>query len=775
MYRKALLLLFLLMFISNIYSQININNKTAIPWNIAAKTEVKNSYTPNPGTTGYAYYLLYIENVLYSQLFRFNVGNPSNTTLIGTPKPYDFANGDFANPEGAWKFYVQDVKSYPYYIYEIDTATGNFINIGAPVNLKTGHRPMDMEWDQTTSTMYFVSTDDMLSETQFYSMYWPTKTLTWIGSAVTTPRVIMAGAFNSNGTYFGIDTYTDALWKINKFTGAWIMVGSLGYPASFYQDAGFDRSDYSKMLWCACGGTLGLYEIDTATGASVLIGPFNSSYDEIVGVGFMPSPGPQISHVPLTNTINVTGPYAVNAVVTPNGSGISSVKIYWSRNNTSVTDSISMTNPSGNNWTGNIPGNGLSAAYRYYIKAVDLLGRTVSTPYNAPSQLHIFLANANDTEKPVIAHTPLGDIMKTYWPDTVKSVVTDNWGIDSVWVRWRINSNPVKHLKLPKITGNNYNSIFNSTVYEVNTGDTIYYRIIAQDNSPNHNKDSTGLLSFKIIHSDYACIGGGDNQLNYASPFNTFNKSEKSQMLFTGAEITLLGGEAGLIKEIGFNVLNYSPQVMNGFTIRMQNTTVSILNNGFIDNDWITVYSGSYSIPGTGWRYITMQTPLYWDGVSNVLIEICFGNNSTTSSTVIQGTSANSMYYFATRLDSLACTYSPNPSGYQYRPNICFKIEPPSGYSNINSKIPAEYVLYQNYPNPFNPVTKIKYEIPVNGFVSLKIFDILGRELRQLVSEVKSKGAYSVDFDASSLPSGIYFYKLETENFVSIKRMILIK
>jgi hypothetical protein len=207
----------------------------------------------------------------------------------------------------------------------------------------------------------------------------------------------------------------------------------------------------------------------------------------------------------------------------------------------------------------------------------------------------------------------------------------------------------------------------------------------------------------------------------------------------------------------------------------MQNTTISVLNNGFIDNDWITVYNGSYSVPGTGWRYINMQTPLYWDGVSNVLIEICFGNNSTTSSSVIQGTSASSMYYFATRLDSLACTFSPNPSGYQYRPNICFKIEQQSGYSNINNKIPAEYILHQNYPNPFNPVTKIKYEIPKSGFVSLKIFDVLGREVRQLVSEVKSKGVYSVDFNASSLPSGIYFYKLETENFVSVKRMILIK
>ncbi|MFZ4592192.1 MAG: T9SS type A sorting domain-containing protein, partial [Ignavibacteria bacterium] len=77
--------------------------------------------------------------------------------------------------------------------------------------------------------------------------------------------------------------------------------------------------------------------------------------------------------------------------------------------------------------------------------------------------------------------------------------------------------------------------------------------------------------------------------------------------------------------------------------------------------------------------------------------------------------------------------------------------------------------------NPFNPVTKINFALPKQGLVTLKIYDVLGREVRTLVNEVKSVGNYSVDFNASEFSSGIYFYKLESEGFSDIKRMMLIK
>jgi hypothetical protein len=94
---------------------------------------------------------------------------------------------------------------------------------------------------------------------------------------------------------------------------------------------------------------------------------------------------------------------------------------------------------------------------------------------------------------------------------------------------------------------------------------------------------------------------------------------------------------------------------------------------------------------------------------------------------------------------------------------------------NFKLKRPNEYELSQNYPNPFNPSTQIKYAIPQNGFVSLKVFDLLGREVCSLVNEYKEAGYYNTIFNGSNLSSGMYFYKLTCGNYTEVKKMILIK
>ena len=86
-----------------------------------------------------------------------------------------------------------------------------------------------------------------------------------------------------------------------------------------------------------------------------------------------------------------------------------------------------------------------------------------------------------------------------------------------------------------------------------------------------------------------------------------------------------------------------------------------------------------------------------------------------------------------------------------------------------------DFSLTQNYPNPFNPSTTIRYEIPENQFVTLKVYDLLGKEVATLVNEEKQAGSYSVDFDASNLTTGMYIYKIQTGDFVDTKKMILIK
>ncbi len=120
----------------------------------------------------------------------------------------------------------------------------------------------------------------------------------------------------------------------------------------------------------------------------------------------------------------------------------------------------------------------------------------------------------------------------------------------------------------------------------------------------------------------------------------------------------------------------------------------------------------------------------------------------------------------------------PNGTGSFVLMNPTFSAENTPGISDVddsNNGQPIDYVLYQNYPNPFNPSTTISFSIPVQGNVSLKIFNVIGQEVAALVNENLSTGNYSFNWNASNQPSGIYFYNLQTGNFVETKKMILLK
>jgi hypothetical protein len=116
----------------------------------------------------------------------------------------------------------------------------------------------------------------------------------------------------------------------------------------------------------------------------------------------------------------------------------------------------------------------------------------------------------------------------------------------------------------------------------------------------------------------------------------------------------------------------------------------------------------------------------------------------------------------------------------------------PVGIITQNNNIPVQFKLYQNYPNPFNPVTRIKFEVPPlnpplvkggngsethrgEGMIALKVYDLLGKEIETLVNEKLQPGSYEVKFDASSYPSGVYFYRLIGDGYAETRKMILLK
>lgn len=129
-------------------------------------------------------------------------------------------------------------------------------------------------------------------------------------------------------------------------------------------------------------------------------------------------------------------------------------------------------------------------------------------------------------------------------------------------------------------------------------------------------------------------------------------------------------------------------------------------------------------------------------------------------------------------------TYIPNLSGSNrniYVVKTDSNGNSPVSINNISSEIPLSFKLYQNFPNPFNPFTNLEFQIPASqgkpksGFVLLKIYDMIGKEIAIIVNDNLDPGTYRYEFDGSNFVSGVYFYELKVGDYTAVKRMVLIK
>lgn len=213
---------------------------------------------------------------------------------------------------------------------------------------------------------------------------------------------------------------------------------------------------------------------------------------------------PQVIHTPFTDTENLTGPYTVITTILPGASPLdpSNLKVHWGRTG-AFTDSLLLT-PTGtsNEYSAPIPGNGLPANYRYYIYAKDSSGAFVTSPVNAPTTFYSFHAGL-DTTPPVVIHTPLRDQALIRWPAHVRATVTDNLGIDSVWVDFVRQRGALAGSFVLTLTSNNtYEGNFSIPANQLEVGDSIFYKVIARDASTSGNitvSPSAGFHRFAII------------------------------------------------------------------------------------------------------------------------------------------------------------------------------------------------------------------------------------------------------------------------------------
>ena len=211
-------------------------------------------------------------------------------------------------------------------------------------------------------------------------------------------------------------------------------------------------------------------------------------------------------------------------------------------------------------------------------------------------------------------------------------------------------------------------------------------------------------------------IGNGTSQAGY--PYYTYFMGSRTQMIYLASDILPGGAKAGKFYTVGFNVVSAQAQIMQNFTIRMGMTTATTLS-GWVSTGMNTVYAVNYGVPGTGWRDISLTTPFYWDGTSNVVVDICFGNNGswTTNSNVL-GTDAPGRTWHYHNDNYAGCTGTETGASESITPNIRFKadttqqatLQPPTGLTAAvtnnnalltwNAPVPSTgligYYLYRN-------------------------------------------------------------------------------
>jgi hypothetical protein len=153
--------------------------------------------------------------------------------------------------------------------------------------------------------------------------------------------------------------------------------------------------------------------------------------------------------------------------------------------------------------------------------------------------------------------------------------------------------------------------------------------------------------------------------------------------------------------------------------------------------------------------------------VNRVMITIApIGNGSNSLSYDQNGTGGSRWYFYVSDAAGDSAYY------YLIRAYVSF---PATGVRTTVELNPLTFKLGQNYPNPFNPSTTIQFELPSRSLMTLKVYDLIGREVATLVNGIKEAGSHEIKFDASGLPSGIYLYRIVTDKYVETKKLVLIK
>jgi hypothetical protein len=230
--------------------------------------------------------------------------------------------------------------------------------------------------------------------------------------------------------------------------------------------------------------------------------------------------------------------------------------------------------------------------------------------------------------------------------------------------------------------------------------------------------------------------------VNYQKTANNYNTSNN----LTNATVQIWSATGG--------VYNWNNKTMYSHTYDGNNNQIELLHQDWNNSAWVNKVKYSYTYDGNNNQ--TEKLYQVWSvsaWYKQTKYSYTYDGNNNQTEELYQDWDGSAWKNITKQLN----TYTPITA---VNENL----------SSINS-----YSLSNNYPNPFNPSTKITYSIPERATISLKVFNLLGSEVAELVKGEIEAGKYNINFNASSLPSGVYFYRLQAGSFIQTRKMILLK
>jgi PKD repeat protein len=319
--------------------------------------------------------------------------------------------------------------------------------------------------------------------------------------------------------------------------------------------------------------------------------------------------------------------------------------------------------------------------------------------------------------------------------------------------------------------------------YVINGGNLLLATRQGSDFFNTELRNYCGITSFTGLSSLTQLIAMDDSLVNISAVGT--NDRNHFVVLDTGSEaVPIFDDNVGTNFIAGFRIQKEEHGgfiYIAGRPYRFDNTAM-YQNYNYMINNWLNYSSLTLQSPNGGEVWVVGETEqITWTDVNvyDVKIELSVDNGSSWSTIAESIPNTGAYSWIVTAQDSsdqclIRITNVDDALVTDISDDV-FTIDIITGMEDFEQGIPSEFNLSQNYPNPFNPVTLIKYQVPEVSLVSIKVYDVIGREIAVLVNEVKNPGNYQISFDSANLASGVYFYKMIAGDFSSVRKMNLLK